>query len=128
MKIKAVLAAALLAFAALPISYADAQVRVRGYYRSDGTYVRPHIRSSPNGTTADNYGPSRSSPDYSDSLSDLSTVSPYTRDADRDGIANMYDFDDDGDGVSDDADRSQYGGLTSRPAPVRTPYGYKLPD
>lgn len=31
-------------------------VRVRGYYRKDGTYVAPHIRSSPNNTTLDNYG------------------------------------------------------------------------
>lgn len=42
---------------------AAAQVSVRGYTRSDGTYVAPHIRSSPNGTTADNYG-SRSAPTY----------------------------------------------------------------
>jgi len=34
---------------------ASAQVAVRGYTRSDGTYVAPHVRSSPNGTTADNY-------------------------------------------------------------------------
>lgn len=33
----------------------DAQVHVRGYYRRDGTYVRPHVRSSPNSTTLDNY-------------------------------------------------------------------------
>ena len=33
----------------------SAQVRVRGYTRSDGTYVAPHYRSSPNSTTSDNY-------------------------------------------------------------------------
>src|SRR5690606_2180133 len=27
----------------------DAQVRVRGYYRKDGTYVRPHVRTYPDG-------------------------------------------------------------------------------
>lgn len=32
-----------------------ADVHVRGYYRSNGTYVQPHYRSSPNGTTLDNY-------------------------------------------------------------------------
>jgi opacity protein-like surface antigen len=33
----------------------SAQVYVRGYTRSDGTYVAPHYRSSPNSTTLDNY-------------------------------------------------------------------------
>lgn len=37
------------------VSDAAAQVAVRGYTRRDGTYVAPHYRSSPNGTTADNY-------------------------------------------------------------------------
>ena len=32
-----------------------ADVYVRGYYRSDGTYVQPHYRSSPNSTTLDNW-------------------------------------------------------------------------
>lgn len=110
MKITTALAALAIALVAIPTFDADAQTRVRGYYRSDGTYVRPHVRSNPNSTTADNYGPSRSSPYYSNSLTDLSQVSPYTRDSDRDGIANMYDGDDDNDGVSDIYDRSQYGG------------------
>ena len=35
--------------------YALAYVNVRGYYRSDGTYVRPHVRSNPNGLKYDNY-------------------------------------------------------------------------
>ncbi len=39
----------------VPFISADAQVSVRGYYRKDGTYVRPHMRSSPNSTTLDNY-------------------------------------------------------------------------
>ena len=34
---------------------AAADVTVRGYFRRDGTYVQPHRRSSPNGTTLDNY-------------------------------------------------------------------------
>jgi TPR repeat protein len=33
----------------------SAQVKVRGYTRKDGTYVAPHMRSSPNGTKADNW-------------------------------------------------------------------------
>lgn len=36
-------------------SLAVADVHVRGYYRSNGTYVQPHYRSSPNGTALDNY-------------------------------------------------------------------------
>jgi hypothetical protein len=31
------------------------QVKVRGYYRKDGTYVKPHYRSSPNRSVSDNY-------------------------------------------------------------------------
>lgn len=32
-----------------------AQVSVRGYYRSNGTYVQPHQRTYPNSTRNDNY-------------------------------------------------------------------------
>lgn len=41
-----------LLFAATP---AEAYVSVRGYYRSNGTYVQPHVRSNPNGLKYDNY-------------------------------------------------------------------------
>lgn len=34
---------------------ADAYVNVSGYFRSDGTYVRSHVRSNPNGLKYDNY-------------------------------------------------------------------------
>ena len=34
---------------------ADAYVRVKGYYRKDGTYVQPYVRSNPNGLKYDNY-------------------------------------------------------------------------
>lgn len=47
-----------LAFALIALtvsSAATAQTRVRGYVRSDGTYVQPHVRSAPNGTTLDNW-------------------------------------------------------------------------
>lgn len=33
-----------------------AYVSVSGYYRSNGTYVRPYVRSDPNGIRYDNYG------------------------------------------------------------------------
>ena len=32
-----------------------AQVQVRGYYRKDGTYVQPHVRSSPDGNPYNNW-------------------------------------------------------------------------
>lgn len=34
---------------------ANSQVKVRGYYRKDGTYVRPHYRSSPDGNFWNNW-------------------------------------------------------------------------
>lgn len=33
----------------------NAQVRVKGYYRKDGTYVRPHVRSNPDGNPYNNW-------------------------------------------------------------------------
>lgn len=33
----------------------DAAVRVRGYFRSNGTYVRPHYRSNPDGNFSNNW-------------------------------------------------------------------------
>ncbi len=42
---------------AATISYASAQgiVQVRGYYRSNGTYVQPHIRTAPDGIKSNNF-------------------------------------------------------------------------
>ena len=37
------------------VSSVLADTYVRGYYRSNGTYVEPHYRSSPNSTTSDNW-------------------------------------------------------------------------
>lgn len=36
-------------------NYADAAVRSRGYFRSNGTYVQPYYRTSPNSSLFDNY-------------------------------------------------------------------------
>mgnify|MGYP003682492297 CR=1 FL=1 len=36
-------------------SKSKSDVSVRGYYRKDGTYVRPYMRSAPNGTDRDNF-------------------------------------------------------------------------
>lgn len=80
-------------------TFAQAQVQVKGYYKSNGTYVRPHIRSSPDSFKSNNYGPASSSPEYA---SKGGFASPETRDSDGDGIANKYDSDDDNDGISDE--------------------------
>ncbi len=36
-------------------SAVEAAIRVRGGFRSNGTYVQPHYRSSPNSSRFDNY-------------------------------------------------------------------------
>jgi len=36
--------------------FVNAYVSVRGYFRSNGTYVRPYVRSNPNAFKFDNYG------------------------------------------------------------------------
>lgn len=74
-------------------------VHVRGYYRKDGTYVRPHIRSSPDQYRHNNYGPSTDSSQL---------MNPKQRDRDKDGIPNYLDRDDDNDGIPDDRDTNQY--------------------
>ena len=37
------------------ISIASADVHVRGYYKSNGTYVAPHFRTNPDGVKWNNY-------------------------------------------------------------------------
>ncbi|MCS6962381.1 MAG: hypothetical protein NZT61_07780 [Deltaproteobacteria bacterium] len=71
-----------------------------GYFRKDGTYVRPYFRSYPDKKRWNNFGPSIT---FSD------RISPYQRDFDLDGTPNWVDFDDDNDGWLDDFDRNQYG-------------------
>jgi len=47
----------LLVLASLIIPVVEARdVRVNGGYKSDGTYVQPHYRTSPNSTQSDNWG------------------------------------------------------------------------
>jgi hypothetical protein len=59
-------------------SIAMADVHVRGHYRSNGTYVQPHYRSSPNGTTLDNYSTKGNVNPYT---GQAGTVDPYKIDA-----------------------------------------------
>lgn len=68
-------------------------VYVKGYYRKNGTYVSPHVRSAPDSTRSNNYG----------STSTFSTGT-YDRDRDNDGIYNQYDTDDNNNGIHDDYD------------------------
>lgn len=70
-------------------------VYVDGYYRKNGTYVRPHYRSAPNDQKWDNYGPSQS---------DNELLNPKSRDFDQDGTPNYQDKDDDNDGILDDSE------------------------
>lgn len=74
-------------------------IYVRGYTRSDGTYVAPHVRSSPDSYKWNNYG-RPSSQDRQEQQ-----FNPRTRDYDNDGIFNQYDRDDDNDGTLDDYER-----------------------
>lgn len=98
MKLKPVIGCLLALGMALPVYARD--VHVDGYYRSNGTYVRPHVRSSPNSTRMDNYGPSTNGSQL---------MNPRSRDYDGDGTSNYMDGDDDNDGIGDDLDTSQYG-------------------
>jgi len=82
------------------IGVASADVYVDGYYRSDGTYVQPHVRSSPDGQRWNNYGPSQSPSDR---------FNPSLRDYDNDGLSNQYDMDSDNDGYFDNFDSNPYG-------------------
>ncbi|MBL7068800.1 MAG: hypothetical protein ISS34_02975 [Candidatus Omnitrophica bacterium] len=53
---KKLIAVALIAVSMISIaSNAYALVSVRGYTRSNGTYVRPHIRTNPDGYTWNNF-------------------------------------------------------------------------
>lgn len=87
------------------LSYAE-DVYVHGYYRKDGTYVRPHHRSSPDGDLSNNYG--RPSYQQQQQYKDLPELPTYQYDYDSDGIANQYDIDDDNDNVSDNYDSNPY--------------------
>lgn len=44
-----------LVLGALPSASIAADTYVDGYYRSNGSYVQPHYRSSPNNTSSDNW-------------------------------------------------------------------------
>ena len=47
---------------------ADADVHVRGYFRSNGTYVQPHYRSNPDGNFYNNWSTSPNVNPYTGSV------------------------------------------------------------
>lgn len=47
---------------------------VKGHFRSNGTYVQPHYRSSPNNSTFDNYS---AKGNYNPYTGEKGTVDPY---------------------------------------------------
>lgn len=77
-----------------------ADVSVRGYYRKDGTYVRPHKRSSPNSTKSDNW-------------STKGNVNPYTGKAGTKSVDD-YQSPSSSSGSSGASGRGTHTGRTSR--------------
>ena len=68
-----------------------AQVQVRGYVKKDGTYVAPHVRTSPDATIYNNYSyPGNYNPNkgYAPSVSTRTYQS--TTSGDYSGAAEMY--------------------------------------
>lgn len=72
MKKLAIIILALISLSAFADTY------VRGYTKQNGTYVEPHYRSSPNGTTLDNYSTKGNVNPYT---GQAGTVDPYKIDA-----------------------------------------------
>lgn len=93
-----------------PSSYSSSapsdSVKVEGYYRKDGTYVRPHYRSKPDSDKSNNYG----KPSYQQQkeYKDSSVLPTYKYDYDKDGTPNRLDKDSDNDGIWDNYDRAPY--------------------
>ena len=56
---------------------AFADVYVSGHYRSNGTYVQPHYRSSPNSTTSDNWSTRGNQNPYTGQYGTLNGPSSY---------------------------------------------------
>lgn len=92
-----IIATSLFLFSA--VSQAE-DVYVEGYHRSDGTYVRPHVRSAPDNSISNNYGPSQRSSEL---------LNPRTRDYDNDSTPNYLDRDSDNDLYGDEVDSNPYG-------------------
>jgi hypothetical protein len=79
---------------------------VDGYYKADGTYVRPHYRTYPDDFIDNNYG--LPSPQQAEQFKNYRVLPTYLYDFDSDGITNQYDVDDDNDGCLDNYDKAPY--------------------
>lgn len=83
-------------FAFTSVNSAAAYTNVRGYYRSNGTYVRPYVRSNANGLRYDNYSyksyqPAYNPSYYSNSYSSEWNTPSYTTDSDYYAGKSIYD-------------------------------------
>lgn len=56
------------------VAMAQSSHRVRGYTRSDGTYVAPHMQTNPNSTKTDNWS---SKPNVNPYTGKRGTIDPY---------------------------------------------------
>lgn len=69
---KLIIGAALASMIATPALARE--TRVDGYYRKDGTYVQPHVRTTPNSTKMDNYS---TQGNWNPNTGQMGTVDPY---------------------------------------------------
>ena len=92
----------ILILAALTSSAAFADKFVNGYVRKDGTYVAPHLRSSPDQYRSNNYG----SQTFGGSQRDEFSSNPAT----NRGNAGYNMYDNDNDGQSNSYDNTPNGG------------------
>lgn len=60
-------------FALVTLATAYGQTYVHGYYRSNGTYVQPHHRSTPNSTNTDNWSTRGNINPYTGSMGSVAT-------------------------------------------------------
>lgn len=62
------------------LTFSFAQVSVKGYYRKNGTYVRPHQRTRPNNTVTDNYSYKGNTNPYTGKIGTKTYNKPTTHD------------------------------------------------
>ena len=88
------------------ISDSSTGTKVKGYYRKDGTYVRPHYRSNPDSDKSNNFG--KPSSEQRQEYKSSSILPTYKYNYDKDGLSNAHDKDDDNDFVLDNNDKAPY--------------------
>ncbi|MXS71708.1 SH3 domain-containing protein [Flavobacteriaceae bacterium W22] len=72
--------------------YNYSQVAVKGYYRKNGTYVQPHVRTPPNSTITDNYSyKGNYNPNTEYTTSSSRTSSPTTSNYYNNSSSSNYD-------------------------------------